>query len=102
MKIHPVFHVSLLDPYTPDPIPGRSQPPPLPVITAEGEEEYEVNEILKSRRFRGTYQYFVDWKGYPPSERSWVSWRDMENAEELVKTFHSQFPNAVGPRKYRS
>ena len=59
MKIHPVFHVSLLEPYTPDPIPGRSQPPPLPVITAEGEEEYEIEAILCHKGKGKRKQYFV-------------------------------------------
>ena len=48
MRIHPVFHVSLLTRHQPDLIPGRSQPPPPPVII-DGDEEYEVEEILDSK-----------------------------------------------------
>ena len=30
--IHPIFHVSMLEPSTPNPIPDRTQPPPPPVL----------------------------------------------------------------------
>ncbi|HEY6407467.1 MAG TPA: RNase H-like domain-containing protein, partial [Ktedonobacteraceae bacterium] len=32
MRIHPVFHVSLLTPYRANEIPGRTQPPPPPIM----------------------------------------------------------------------
>src|SRR6476646_11416251 len=48
-RIHPVFHVSLLEPYRED---GRVQPPPPP-IELEGALEYEVESII-DHRFRGT------------------------------------------------
>jgi hypothetical protein len=43
--VHPVFHVSLLEPYRED---GRVQPPPPPV-EMEGALEYEVESILEHR-----------------------------------------------------
>ena len=42
LKIHPVFHVSLMKPYKPG---GRVQTPPVPELI-EGEMEYEVEAIL--------------------------------------------------------
>lgn len=62
-KIHPVFHVSKLEPCTTDPLPGRI-PPPAPPVIVEGEEEWEVDEILDSRLRYGRLQYLVKWKGY--------------------------------------
>jgi hypothetical protein len=47
MKIHPMFHVSLLEPYHPSTILGKTQEP-TPSIIVNGEQEYEVEEILNS------------------------------------------------------
>jgi len=42
VRIHPVFHISLLEPTaSTEPIPGHSQPPPPPVIIQE-QQEWEV------------------------------------------------------------
>ena len=48
MKIHPVFHASLLEPDHENTLPRRIQPPAPPVIV-DGEEEREVDRVLDSR-----------------------------------------------------
>lgn len=45
MKIHPVIHVSLLDPVKNVPQPGQIPTPPA-AVEVEGEEEFELEEIL--------------------------------------------------------
>jgi hypothetical protein len=69
-RVHPVFHVSLLEPYRED---GRVQPPPPP-IEMEGALVYEVESILE-HRFRGIKNpkayYKVAWKGYGVEHNSW-------------------------------
>ncbi len=53
--VHPIFHVSQLEPAFPNPFPHREQPPPLP-IELDSKLEYEVSEILDSKldcRFKG-------------------------------------------------
>jgi hypothetical protein len=69
MKIHPVFHVSLLEPYKESSIPKRSQVPPPP-LEIEGQEEFEVSDILDSRIIRRKLEYLVQWQGYDVSERT--------------------------------
>jgi hypothetical protein len=60
MKVHLVFHVSLLEPYKKSSIPSRSQAAPPP-IEINGEEEFEVSEILDSRINRRKLEYLVHW-----------------------------------------
>ncbi len=50
MRIHPMFHVSLLGPYHVSTIPRRIHDPPPP-IEVDGEQEYEMEDILDSRIF---------------------------------------------------
>lgn len=59
MRVHPVFHVSLLEPYRENPFPARRQEPPPP-IEVEGDLEYEVKEILDSKIVRGKLKYYVE------------------------------------------
>jgi hypothetical protein len=46
--IHPVFHISQLEPATPNTIPNHTQPPPPP-IKIDSEIEYEIVAILNSK-----------------------------------------------------
>jgi hypothetical protein len=47
-SVHPVFHVSQLEPATPNLIPNQIQSPPPPV-EIDGEPEFEISEILDSK-----------------------------------------------------
>jgi hypothetical protein len=82
MKIHNVFHIDLLIPYNETEAYGEtfSQPPPELI---DGEEEFEVEEIIAHRIKYRKKQYLVKWKGYSASEDSWVYEKDL-NAPELL------------------
>ncbi|KAM9324770.1 putative ATP-dependent DNA helicase HFM1 [Gastrophryne carolinensis] len=70
MKIHPVFHVSLLKPVVLNPFPERIPSPP-DAVEVDGQEQFIVEEILDSRIFRNQLQYLIKWQGYGPEENSW-------------------------------
>ena len=97
MKIHDVFHVDLLMPYKEMEAYGTPYTQPLPVIK-EGEEEYEIESIIDSRRHgRGRKrQYLVHWKGYPNSNNSWVDHEDL-HAPELLEEYLSHSATAERP-----
>ncbi|MBW0495171.1 hypothetical protein O181_034886 [Austropuccinia psidii MF-1] len=97
-SIHPVFHISLLEPVKTSTIPNQHQAPPPPIIIEE-EEEWEVFQILDSKLRRGKLWYLVEWKGFSQhSERStWEPTENLKNCPELFKDFHSLYPDKPGP-----
>ncbi|MBW0541350.1 hypothetical protein O181_081065 [Austropuccinia psidii MF-1] len=62
-SIHPVFHISHLEPLKTSTIPNQHQEPPPPIIIEE-EEEWEVSQILDSKFKQGKLWYLVEWKGF--------------------------------------
>jgi hypothetical protein len=95
MRVHPVFHVSLLDPAADDPYPGQRQDPPPPV-EIDGEQEWFVDEILDSRLYgrHRKLQYLVKWTGY--DQPKWEPAEDV-NGLEAVDRFHAAHPDKPGP-----
>jgi hypothetical protein len=96
MRIHPVFHVSLLERKRPDFIPGRAPSNPGPLVVA-GEDEFEVEMVLDSKLERGKLFYFVHWKDYPISARTWEPAEFVQNSPRLLSKFHRTNPHKPGP-----
>ena len=92
MKIHPVFHVSLLEPKTKDTIQQMSTPAPPPPIEIDQDLEYEVESILDSKISRKKLFYLVHWKGYDTTENSWEPTQNLLNSQELINDFHNKHP----------
>ncbi|CAJ0936995.1 unnamed protein product [Ranitomeya imitator] len=99
MRIHPVFHVSLLKAAVPNTFPGRSSPQPDPVLI-DGQEEFVVKKILDSRLYRNQLQYLIKWQGYPVEDNSWEL-VDNINAPRLLRQFHQRYPDKPGLRSSR-
>src|SRR5260221_7049167 len=89
MRIHPVFHNSLLKPYKETSAHGPNFERPSPEIVSGEEGHYEIELILASRptRNRKSTQYLVKWKGYPASENSWIPAKELTHAKELLERF---------------
>src|SRR6266481_3394998 len=92
-RIHDIFHASLLNPYheTKAHGPNFTRPPPDLI---EGEEEYEVEQIVAHRTFGRSQrlQYLIKWKGYPESDNLWEP-ANQVHAPDLVKRHHSAAKN---------
>ena len=85
-KIRNVFHIDLLIPFNETNEYGQafSQPPPELI---DGEEEYEVEEIIKHRRSgrNRKQEYLIKWKEYPASDNTWVKENDLHAPELLAE-----------------
>jgi len=109
-KIHPVFHVSLLEAYRASNRPNREQPPRDPEEIA-CDLEWEVERIVKSeiisytRKVGGSnkpmkeLRYFVKWKGCAVDENTWEPPERIKNAQEEVERFHRENLEMPGPRE---
>jgi len=58
-QLHPVFNIVKLTPAPEDPITGWRIEDHLPPIVIDGEAEWEVEEILDSRRHQRRFQYLI-------------------------------------------
>ncbi|CEL55455.1 hypothetical protein RSOLAG1IB_01467 [Rhizoctonia solani AG-1 IB] len=94
MKIHDVFHVSLLTAYKSDTEFKRHFTPLPPVITAEGEEEYQVDKFVDWAAEDGIWKYRVRWKGYAPHEDTWEPAKDLQHCEDQLREFFANYPAA--------
>ena len=108
--IHPVFHVSLLEPYKSRPGEDPASHPEAALLD-EDEEWYEIEEILDDRRRRGRTEYLVRWTGYTPAHDQWVTEADLGGAEadlggagELLSKYKEKMksrPRNARHEKYR-
>jgi hypothetical protein len=101
MRIHPVFHVSLLEPYHPNTLPDRGMPaPPDPIIREDGQLAHIVEAILdsdyKGRGRNRRLEYFVHWEGYPIADRSWIFASDLDSDDPMVIDYHTSHPDKPG------
>lgn len=99
MKIHDVFHPSLLRKAATDPLPGQV-PTPSPAVIIDDEEEWEVDDILDSRHFgRGRrLQYRVKWKDWD-RDLEWYNANrtEFEHSSDVVNDYHTRNPTKPGP-----
>jgi hypothetical protein len=99
--VHPVFHVSILEPSTPNSVPNHIQPPP-PLVIIDEEPEYKIFEIHDSKldkRQACKLLYLVRWSRYEGTneEASWILANKLEHAFKIVSEFHLYYTNKPGP-----
>jgi hypothetical protein len=93
LKIHNVFHATLLTPYKETPLNGKQYQEPTPELI-DGQPKWEVETILHVRRRHNQLQYLVRWKGFSEAHDSWEPAKDV-HAELLVKDFYKRHPTAI-------
>ena len=92
-KVHNVFHATLLTPYKETALNGSRNQEPAPELI-DGQPEWEVEQILRVRRYRHQVQYLVRWKGFSEAHDSWEPASNV-HADELIKEFYKRHPKAI-------
>ena len=94
MRMHDVFHVSLLKPWNSE---KHGVIPIPPTLTLGGQQEFEVQQILDHRekhigragrgRPRCTREYLVSWRGQDYSNNTWEPEKNLQNARKKVEEY---------------
>lgn len=89
-RLHPVFHVSLLEPARGDtPIATDTELQPENELI-----EYEVEAILDRRLVGRREEFLIKWEGYEPTDNSWEPTRNISN--DLLEEFRRRHPTTIG------
>ena len=100
IKIHDIFHLSLLWKATNNPLPDQHNNSAPPVIIND-KEEWKINDILNARK-KGEkkvekkvvgkkIQYHVKWKRYNEN-KEWYNASGFEHAKKIIDDFYKRNP----------
>ena len=93
-RIHPVFHISLLEKYRRRP--GFDSIAKPAELDLQNEDFWEVETILAHRDKRIGREYLVRWKDWPPSEDSWEPKENFSN-QKLLRKYDQQVEDDKRP-----
>ncbi len=91
MRIHDVFHSELLCFVVNDSLSDQKNEFSKSIVIND-EDEWEIDDILNSRRYRRRLQYRVKWKSYD-NDLNWYNADDDKfmNAQEMIDDFHIKY-----------
>ncbi|QRV84615.1 Transposon Ty3-G Gag-Pol polyprotein [Ceratobasidium sp. AG-Ba] len=101
MKSYNVFHINLLAPFTEDKDFHRRQARPPPIITEEGEEQYEVDHVVAWEQRKNGLYYQIRWKGYDPIEDTMERAEKIAELPQIMEDLLKRHPKAPIPRNYK-
>jgi hypothetical protein len=97
MKVHNVFHANLLTPVKENEEFQCNFAPPPPVITEEGEEQYQVEKLADWKAEDRIWKYRVRWEGYGPLDDTWEPASKLLHLEDQLQEFYTNYLNVPKP-----
>jgi hypothetical protein len=94
------FHITQLRPFTYD-----SEVVDPRLVANKDQQFYDVEFILTHQgnvKRKSDLTFLVRWKGYAPSDDSWVKWEDLRNNLALHKYLRDNKLESLIPKKFRS
>ncbi|KAF1329279.1 Retrovirus polyprotein, partial [Globisporangium splendens] len=92
LKLHPVFHTSLLKPYGKD---ESRQQKIQKVLLADGSEGQLVKAILNHRKRYGKMQYKIWWLGETKNQSTWEPLENLKQIPGLIEQYWSRKKGGV-------
>ena len=100
-RIHPILHVSNLKRFHQSEEFERVERPPSPIVV-NGEEEFEVEAILRHKGTGAWRLYYVLCKGYPIPEASWEPESHLCNAPQILEGYLRRIATMIGHQRRRN
>jgi transposase InsO family protein len=99
-KVHPVFHISLLEPVIETSIDNREVIVPHQ-IEIKDDDQFEVEQVVNVRRQNNQLQFLLHWKGYGIEDRSWEPFVEI-SCRRLISEFYLKHPDEEGREEFRT
>ncbi|KAJ1593520.1 hypothetical protein NDA15_004450 [Ustilago hordei] len=84
LRVHDVFHVSMLEPARTSSLPQRAEQPTIPL--PDEDLDFEVEALIDKRSHNGTTEYKVLWRGYSEEAASWEPVENL-NCPDLIQEY---------------
>ncbi|KAJ1580222.1 hypothetical protein NDA11_001426 [Ustilago hordei] len=101
LRVHDVFHVSMLEPARTSSLPQCAEQPTIPSLPDE-DLDFEVEALIDKHSHNGTTEYKVLWRGYSEEAASWEPVENL-NCPDLIQEYEvSEGGRCHGPGCSRS
>ncbi|UTT89454.1 hypothetical protein NDA17_006493 [Ustilago hordei] len=85
LRVHDVFHVSMLEPARTSSLPQRVEQPTIPSLPDE-DLDFEVEALINKHSHNRTTEYKVLWRGYSEEAASWEPVENL-NCPDLIQEY---------------
>ncbi|KAJ1598737.1 hypothetical protein NDA14_007955 [Ustilago hordei] len=85
LRVHDVFHVSMLEPARTSSLPQCAEQPTIPSLPDE-DLDFEIEALIDKRSHNGTTEYKVLWRGYSEEAASWEPVENL-NCPDLIQEY---------------